>query len=182
MRHAIAPRLPFSQLWRRVIAILLRALAVSAQTHRPARAHQAILDRVIRAYAAAECYEIVATVSNQVKRQPKGGAAIAASVLGPEIDTVSVAYSAPSHLRVEQTAGDKIDIFHDAERSFGPRSGGGFGFTLGNSAADRAKGLTQAGMVDYTTIGNDIGGTTTLPREDVAADGGSVSCSVIRAT
>ncbi len=152
----------------------------TAQTHRPARAHQAVLDRVIRAYAAAECYEIVATVSNQVKRQPKGGAVIAASVLGPEKDTVSVAYSAPNHLRVEQMAGHKIDVFHDAEHSFSMRSGAGF--TPGNSAANRAKGLTQAGMVDYTTIGNDISRTTTLAREDVAADGGSVSCSVIQAT
>jgi TonB family protein len=136
---------------------------------------------VIKAYTAVQGYQFDAMVTNQVTRQPHGTKSVKASVLGPEQETVSVAYSEPDRLRIVGTVNTTVDIFRDAGNSFIMRTGS-HGYTAGNGVRDRRKGLAKRGLTDYTAIEDYLWEARSLHDEDVTVDGLSVPCKVIQAT
>jgi TonB family protein len=166
----------------RGVGILLYALVAAAQSQTPAREHQAVLDRVIKAYDAIQGYEFEAVITNQVTRQPRGMPAVKVSALGPERETLSVAYSAPNRLRLERADSPVVDIFRDAGHSFIMKSDGGAGYSPGNSTQDRSRFLAGAGLTDYTAIEDNLWEPRVLRDEDVTVDGVPVRCKVIQAT
>jgi TonB family protein len=165
---------------RFLAGILFWTFGAGAQP--PAPTHQPILDRVVQTYAGIQGYRFDAVVTNHVTARGSRAKTLGPAALGPEEQTVSVAYSAPNQLRLEGTVDTTVHVFRDAGESFVMKTGSN-GYASDNDGTLRHRTLSQLGLTDYTAIGEDLlGHPRVLHSEDLTVDGASIPCSVIEAT
>jgi len=161
-------------------ALIFLACAGAAGAQNSPRGHNAILDKVVRAYTEVQSYQVEALVTNQRRGAP-------AAKTPPEI--VSIAYIAPNRLRLESNNQPEVTVFHDQEISIYSKDMSVYRTAPAaanrrdtiNDSPHRRDALEKIGLADYSSIENGMQAARLLLQESLVVDVEPVSCSVVEA-
>jgi TonB family protein len=161
-------------------ALILLACAGAAGAQNSPRGHNAILDKVAKAYTEVQSYQVDALVTNQRRGAP-------AAKTPSEI--VSVAYVAPNRLRLESNNQPEVTVFHDQGISIYSKDMSVYRTAPAaanrretvNDSRHRRDALEKIGFADYGSIENGMQSARLLLQESLVLDGEPVSCWVVEA-